>query len=156
MDKLIIWSCFGLWYNRDRTLDCSTCIAMTGTIDFHVAPDTWWLCIWIHALCQVDQVPPNRTYKCSHTRLYGKALARSIGALSYSYHQRGEVMRARYPDQVGGDNLESRFDYMDPVPVWDNVVDHAMVSCHAMAGVWRTQGYRGHGYARWYGKGGMR
>ena len=24
----------------------------------------------------------------------------------YGYHQRGEVMHARYPDQVGGDNLD--------------------------------------------------
>ena len=24
----------------------------------------------------------------------------------YEYHQRGEVMHARYPNQVGGDNLE--------------------------------------------------
>ena len=51
-------------------------------------------------------------------------------------------MRARYPDQVGGDNLESRFGYIELsprlgqlYPIWDNVV------CHAMAGVWRTRGY---------------
>ena len=43
-----------------------------------------------------------------------------------------------YPDQIGGDNLESRFiDLAHPrlgllYPIWENVV------CHAMAGVWRT------------------
>ena len=64
-------------------------------------------CCWRHVSCQVGQVPPNRTYQCSHARLYGKALARSIGGFSYAYHQRGKAMRTCYPDQVGGDSFES-------------------------------------------------
>ena len=35
--------------------------------------------------------------QCSHTRLYGKALARSMGGLSYAYHQGGKAMRMRLP-----------------------------------------------------------
>src|SRR4051812_31576697 len=50
----------------------------------------------------------------------------------------GRLCARDYPGPVNDDSLESRFGYMDPVPVWDNVVSHAM------AGVWRTQGYPRH------------
>src|SRR3954463_14797804 len=51
-------------------------------------------------------MPPNRTYPCSHICLDGEALTRAIVVLFYGHHQVGEVMHARYPDQVGGDNLD--------------------------------------------------
>ena len=41
----------------------------------------------------------------------------------------GRLCARDYPGPVNGDSLESRFGYMDPVLVWDNVV------CHAVAGV---------------------
>ena len=53
----------------------------------------------------VDQVPPTRTYPCSHICRNGTALTWSNLVLFYRYHQRGKVMCASYPDRVDNDNL---------------------------------------------------
>ena len=58
----------------------------------------------LHRLDRVI-VPPNRTYPCTHTCLYGKALAWSIVRLLISITKAGEVMHARYLGPVGGGNL---------------------------------------------------
>ena len=57
-------------------------------------------------------------------------------------------MRARYPDQVGGDNIESQFGYCAQSPFGTMLFATRWPFATMVAGVWRTQGYRGHGYAR--------
>ena len=61
----------------------------------------------------------------------------------------GRLCAAVAFSRVNGDSLESQFVDMSSVPIWDSfsttvaVFDHAMVGCHAMAGVsgghWDTQ-----------------
>ena len=114
----------------------------------HVAPDT---CVFYcrHVSCQVDQVPPNRTYPCSHIFLDGEALIRSTGGFSYAYHQRGKAMRGSCLGRVNEDSLESQF-VGRAISVWDSFATTVAVfgPCdgqgHAMASVGRTRGYPGH------------
>ena len=54
----------------------------------------------------VDQVPPNRALSVQPHLPVWAGLGLVYRCAFCEYHQRGEVMRARYPDQVGGDNLE--------------------------------------------------
>src|SRR3989337_775152 len=80
----------------------------------------------------VDQVPPTRTYPCSHICRYGTALTWSNFVLFYRYHQRGKVMRARYPGPVGDDNLVSPVEFLRTVPVWDSLFGHDGGRCHGV------------------------
>ena len=48
-------------------------------------------------------------------------------------------MRARYPDQVGGDNLESRFGYIG-IPSRMGQVCHGRGRLPGLAGVWIDTG----------------
>src|SRR3954464_12068632 len=54
----------------------------------------------------VDQVPPNRALTVQPHLSVWAGLNSGYRSAFYGYHQRGEVMHTRYPDQVGGDNLD--------------------------------------------------
>src|SRR3954463_13622518 len=60
----------------------------------------------------VDQVPPNRAFLVHPHFPVWAGLSLVYRSAFYGYHQRGEVMRARYPDQVGGDNLDIQSSYV--------------------------------------------
>ena len=54
----------------------------------------------------VDQVPPNRASLVQPHLPVRAGLGLGYRSAYYGYHQRGEVMHARYPGPVGGDNLD--------------------------------------------------
>src|SRR3954462_3240652 len=54
----------------------------------------------------VDQVPPNRALFVQPHLPRWAGLSFVYRCAFYGYHQRGEVMHARYPGPVGGDNLD--------------------------------------------------
>ena len=84
--------------------------------------------------------------RCSHTRLYGKALARSIGGFSYCVSPSREgYARADYPNQVGGGSLESQVCFGIPSSTGTKFMDRATVRCHGWC-VWRTRGYPRHSF----------
>ena len=61
-------------------------------------------------------VPPNRALLVQPHLPVWAGLSLVYRSAFYGYHQRGEVMRARYPDQVGGDNLEIQRDKLPGGP----------------------------------------
>src|SRR4051812_29295782 len=72
---------------------------------------TWIICCKIKMLTlnehdlTVDQVPPNRALLVQPHLHVRAGLGLGYRSAFYGYHQRGEVMHARYPGPVGGDNL---------------------------------------------------
>ena len=54
----------------------------------------------------VDQVTPNRASLVQPHSPVWAGLGLGYRSAYYGYHQRGEVMHARYPDQVGGHNID--------------------------------------------------
>src|SRR3954463_775211 len=54
----------------------------------------------------IDQVPPNWALFVQPHFPVWEGLSLGYGSAFYGYHQRGEVMHARYPGPVGGDNLD--------------------------------------------------
>ena len=68
-------------------------------------------------------------YSCSHICLSGQALAWSIVVPFADITKEGRLWRARYPDQVGGDNLEIQRDKLPGSPGWDNAIDQGFGRC---------------------------
>ena len=64
----------------------------------------------------VDQVPPNRALFVQPHLPVWAGLGLVYRCAFYGYHQRGEVMHARYPGPVGGDNLEIQRDMLPGSP----------------------------------------
>src|ERR1041385_1530420 len=73
----------------------------------------------------VDQVPPNRALFVQPHLPVWAGLSLGYRSAFYEYHQRGEVMHARYPGPVGGDNLDIQ-SCLPGSPRWDSV-------CHKVA-----------------------